>query len=86
VACICDFNNRDTFPSLMSGSVRITDSSRASRHVGFVPEPDSCTAANSILLDHFVGTREQRRGYLQAERNRRNQVDDQLELYRLLHR
>jgi hypothetical protein len=50
------------------------------------PHPDSCTAANSILLDHFVGAREQRRGYLQAERNRRNQVDDQLELYRLLHR
>jgi len=30
-----------------------------------VPEPDSCTAANSILLDHLVGAREQCRGHFQ---------------------
>src|SRR5260370_34359473 len=39
-----------------SALVRITDSSRTSRHVRKVPLPDSCTATNGrSLFDHHVG-------------------------------
>jgi hypothetical protein len=41
---------------------------------------------SGTLLNHLVGAREQRRGHFQAKRHRRNQVDDQFELDRLLHR
>jgi hypothetical protein len=38
------------------------------------------------LFDHFIGTREQGRGHGEAQRLRRDQVDDEIELARLLDR
>jgi hypothetical protein len=32
-----------------------TDMQRLLQYVGFVPQPDSCTAAYSDYFDHFVG-------------------------------
>jgi hypothetical protein len=45
-------------------------------NVRFVPGADSCTAARSILFDHFVGAGEQRWRHPEAERLRSDQVDD----------
>src|SRR5262249_41505232 len=42
--------------------------------------------ADSDLFDHLVGTRQQCRGNFESERLRGLQVDDELELRRLLHR
>jgi hypothetical protein len=41
-----DFGAPGLEPTVMSASALITDSERTSLHVGFVPQPDSCTAAN----------------------------------------
>jgi hypothetical protein len=38
----------------------IADIARRGWHGRKVPGADSCTAANSILFDHFIGQREQR--------------------------
>src|SRR6202011_2863439 len=51
-----------------------------------LPQADSCTAANSTLLDHLVGDGEHPWRHLDAERSRRLKVDDELEFGRLQHR
>ena len=46
-------------PALIAATTR---SRRSIRRVGlrrFVPQPDSCTAANSVLFEHLIGEREQ---------------------------
>ncbi len=50
------------------------------------PQPDSCSAAKVELFDHLVGASEQGERHGDAERLRRLQVDNQLDLGRLLHR
>src|SRR5262245_9245531 len=59
------------------------DSSRTSREVREVPEAAVSRCSNEVpivrLFDHLVGAGEQRRGYVEAERPRRPQVDDKLE-------
>src|SRR5262249_13701787 len=47
------------------------------RHVRFMPKPDNA------LLDHCIGTGEQQRGNVEAERSRRLDVDKELEPGRL---
>src|SRR5258706_6145222 len=47
---------------------------------------DSCSAAKVELFDHLVGASEQGERHGDAERLRRLQVDNQLDLGRLLHR
>src|SRR5262245_6696471 len=51
----------------------------------FVPKADSCTAAK-FSLDHFVGPRLEKPRHLEPESLRSLEIDDQLELRRLLHR
>ena len=51
-----------------------------------MPGSNICTAANSVLFYHFVGPGEQRRPHIEAERLRGFEIDDQLELGRLLYR
>ncbi len=70
----------------MSALVRITDSSRTSRHVRKVPFPDSCIAAKQTLFDHFVRAGEHRCRQIEAERLGGFQIDHQLVLGRRLHR
>ena len=49
-------------------------------------QPDSCSAAKLELFDHLVGASEQGERHGDAERLRRLQVDNQLDLGRLIHR
>jgi hypothetical protein len=51
-----------------------------------LPATDSCTAANSILFDHFIGADKQTGWYGKAERPRGLEIDDQLDFRRLLDR
>src|SRR5947209_4677395 len=44
------------------------------------------SGSGSLLLDHFVGAEQKGFGYLQAERLGRLQIDDEIELDRLLYR
>src|SRR5215216_1751420 len=46
-------------------------------------QPDSCTAANSILFDHLVGAGEQRGWNGNPEYLRGPEIDDEFELGRL---
>jgi hypothetical protein len=46
------------------------DIAERDRNVRFVPQADSCTAAKSVLFDHLVGGRKQRRRNTQTERFR----------------
>src|SRR5215831_2322409 len=62
------------------------DKERRDWHVRFVPKADSCIATKNNLLDNLVGACEERRRYREAERLRRNQVYDEIELSRLLDR
>jgi hypothetical protein len=55
------------------------------RDVRFVPEADSCTAATKTLFDHPVGSAEQRQRHSEAERLSGLQINEQLNLRRLLH-
>src|SRR5215831_17247990 len=52
----------------------------------FVPRAGSCTAANSVLLNHLVCTTEQRKRKRDAERPSSLEIDDQLDLGDLLDR
>src|SRR6516164_8952395 len=50
------------------------------------PGAHSSSAANACLFDHLVGAGEQGRRHIEAERTRRRQVDDEVELVYLHHR
>jgi hypothetical protein len=52
------------------------------RAIRILPQPDSCSAAKVELFDHLVGASEQGERHGDAERL---QVDNQLDLGRLLH-
>jgi hypothetical protein len=54
-------------------------------NVRFVPGPDSCGAASSFLFDHLVSAQQGRGRHRDAERLGSLEIDDQLELSRLLH-
>jgi hypothetical protein len=60
------------------------DIARRGWHGRKVPLADICSAANCALFDHLVGTGEQLVWNLEAERLGGLEVDDQLELGRLL--
>src|SRR5262249_26708421 len=62
------------------------DIDRRDGNVRFVLKADSCIATKNNLLDNLVGACEERRRYREAERLRRNQVYDEIELSRLLDR
>ena len=51
-----------------------------------MPTRDSCTAANGVLFDHIICNREQRVWHGETERLGGLEIDDALELGRLLHR
>jgi hypothetical protein len=53
---------------VMSALPPKADMCSAIAYVCFGPEADSCTAANPSLFEDFVGTREQRNGYLYPDR------------------
>ena len=53
---------------------------------GALPNPDSCIAANKSLFNHLVGAGDERRRHVEAERLRHDQVNDEVELGRLLDR
>jgi len=63
-----------------------SDITQRDKNVRFVPKADSCTAAIQTLLDHLIGTGEERLGHVEAERFGGLQVDDKLVLCWLLHR
>src|SRR5262249_20677420 len=50
-----------------------------SREVLLVPQPDSCSAANSSLFDDLVGAGEQRGWHVEGEGFRGIQIDHQFE-------
>jgi hypothetical protein len=52
---------------LMSALPPKADIGTQSRNVRFVPKADICSAANSSLFDHLVGTGDYRRWYREAE-------------------
>jgi hypothetical protein len=54
--------------------------------VRFTPESGLPKADIGALFDHLVGASEQRRRHAEAQRSGRLQIDDELELDRLLHR
>src|SRR5262249_51330949 len=60
------------------------DKQQTFRYVRFVPKADSCSAAN--LFDHFVGAQQQRFWDREAEHLCSREIDDEIELGRLLHR
>ena len=51
-----------------------------------MPIGDISSAANCTLFDHLIGAREQHRRDCEAERLGGDQIDDQIELGRLLDR
>jgi hypothetical protein len=51
----------------MSASLRSRPNLRTAANRRGVPKAESCTAANSTLLDHLVGAREQRRRDREAD-------------------
>ena len=57
------------------------DMCSATRHVRFVPKADI-----NNLFDHLIRTRLHRRRHVDAERLGRREIDDKLELGRLLNR
>src|SRR5262245_16706991 len=72
--------------SSTSALPRKRTNSRERRHVGFVPKPDLRTAANPRLFDHLVGASEQRRRDFEPKRLGGREIDDEIELSRLLDR
>jgi hypothetical protein len=76
----------DLFAYSMAAFVRITDSSRTSRHVRKVPTRDSCTATLPALFNHLVGGDQQARRHSEAECLCGLKVDDEAEPRRLLKR
>ena len=74
---------RDGAPDT-SGLPQATDIIRPAQLVRLVPLPDSCTVANSTLLDHLVGAGERRRRHAEAERFSSLEVDYEIELLRPL--
>ena len=74
-----------------TGSARIrsalpqsTDIGSHSEEGSFVPGPDSCSAAKSILFNHLVGGDLQSKRHCEPERLGRFEIDHQLKL-RWLH-
>lgn len=57
---------------------------RRDGHVRFVPKGDIRGAANSSLFDHLIGAQHETGRHLMTHRFRSLEVDDQLELGRLL--
>ena len=70
----------------MSGLPPIATELRTSLEVRFVPDPDSCTAANICLFDHLVGAGDQRQRDGEAERLCGFEVDRKPELRWMMHR
>src|SRR5882672_11291436 len=71
---------------MFSGLPRTADIEVRDWHVSVGPIPDSRTAANASLFDHLGGAGEQRGRQVEAERFCGLEVDDKLELGRLLDR
>src|SRR5215831_15103639 len=59
---------------------------RGAGHVRLVPKADICSAANSDLLDHRVGTCQHDWRQVETDRFRGLEIDHQLKLGRLLDR
>jgi hypothetical protein len=70
----------------MSALPSEADIEATTTHVCFGPIGDICSAERPSLFDHLVGAGEERLGHGKAECLRRGQVDDEIELGRLLDR
>src|SRR5215831_6197870 len=63
----------------MSALAQKRTNGETSREVLLVPQPDSCSAANSSLFDDLVGAGEQRGWHVEGEGFRGSQIGHQIE-------